>query len=199
MDFLLMSGKDRRAISAAGLSPLHVEPRCLQQFVPRLYPAPFSRAEARNAPRVCSRFVRVRAGACFCARQGTRSEVWSFQISDEKRCIAQKQARPEGLRGKCRHAALRNLARERHCLRPAPCLATFVAATRSATKREQTLALEQGFQAAQQPLQRALVVRQHGQTRRTTLRGAYRVLQKAIDHGSQFVGIDYFPQCTGVA
>src|SRR5690606_14797367 len=81
----------------------------------------------------------------------------------------------------------------------APCLATFVAATRSATKREQTLALEQGFQAAQQPLQRALVVRQHGQTRRTTLRGAYRVLQKAIDHGSQFVGIDYFPQCTGVA
>src|SRR5690606_31123074 len=26
-----------------------------------------------------------------------------------------------------------------HCLRPAPCLATFVAATRSATKREQTL------------------------------------------------------------
>ncbi|WP_312234841.1 hypothetical protein, partial [Stutzerimonas nitrititolerans] len=31
----------------------------------------------------------------------------------EKRRIAQKQARPEGLRGKCRHAALRNLARER--------------------------------------------------------------------------------------
>ena len=113
MDFLLMSGEDRRAISAAGLSPLHVEPLCLQQFVPGLYPAPFSRAEARNAPRVCSRFVRVRAGACFCARQGTRSEVWSFQISDEKRRIAQKQARPEGLRGKCRHAALRNLARER--------------------------------------------------------------------------------------
>src|SRR5690606_5214123 len=62
---------------------------------------------------VCSRFVRVRAGACFCARQGARSEVWSFQMSDEKRRIAQKQARPEGLRGKCRHAALRNLARER--------------------------------------------------------------------------------------
>src|SRR5690606_20273456 len=32
-----------------------------------------------------------------------------FQIHDEKRRIAQKQARPEGLRGKCRHAALRNL------------------------------------------------------------------------------------------
>src|SRR5690606_1970649 len=35
-------------------------------------------------------FRRGRAGACFCARQGTRSEVWSFQISDEKRSIAQK-------------------------------------------------------------------------------------------------------------
>lgn len=46
MDFLLMSGEDRRAISAVGLSPLHVEPLCLQQFVPELYPAPFSRAEA---------------------------------------------------------------------------------------------------------------------------------------------------------
>ena len=34
-----------------------------------------------------------------------------FQMSDEKRRIAQKQARPFGLRGKCRHAALRDLAR----------------------------------------------------------------------------------------
>src|SRR5690606_5984763 len=57
-------------------------------------------------------FHRVRAGACFCARQGTRSVVWSFQISDEERRLAQKQARPFGLRGKCRHAALRDLARE---------------------------------------------------------------------------------------
>src|SRR5690606_21645762 len=64
-------------------------------------------------PRVCSRFVRVRAGACFFSKQGTRSVVWSLQISDEKRRIAQKQARPERLRGKCRHAALRDLARER--------------------------------------------------------------------------------------
>src|SRR5690606_6898894 len=39
-----------KAISAAGLSPLHVEPLCLQQFVPGLYPAPFSRAEARYPP-----------------------------------------------------------------------------------------------------------------------------------------------------
>src|SRR5690606_28430254 len=149
--------------------------------------------------RVCSRFVRVRAGACFCARQGTRSEVWSFQISDEKRRIAQKQARPEGLRGKCRHAALRNLARER----PLPASRALPGdICRSNAECDETgtdLALEQGFQAAQQPLQRALVVRQHGQTRRTALRGAYRVLQKAIDHGGQFVGIDYFPQCTGVA
>src|SRR5690606_16342291 len=57
-------------------------------------------------------FHRVRAGACFCARQGTRSEVWSFQISDEERRLEQKQARPFGLRGKCRHAALRDLTRE---------------------------------------------------------------------------------------
>ena len=35
-----------------------------------------------------------------------------FQMSDEKRRIAQKQARPEGLRSKSRHAALRDLARE---------------------------------------------------------------------------------------
>ncbi len=35
-----------------------------------------------------------------------------FQMNDEKRRIAQKQARPEGLRGKSRHAALRDLARE---------------------------------------------------------------------------------------
>jgi len=41
-----------------------------------------------------------RAGACFCAKQGARSEVWSFQMSDEERGVAQKQARPEGLRGK---------------------------------------------------------------------------------------------------
>src|SRR5690606_14467115 len=113
MDFLLMSGEDRRAISAAGLSPLHVEPLCLQQFVPRLYPAPFSRAEARNAPRVCSRFVRVRAGACFCAMRRFSSLIWNDQTSLLVPCLAQKQARPEGLRGKCRHAALRNLARER--------------------------------------------------------------------------------------
>jgi len=33
-------------------------------------------------------------------------------MSDEKRRIALKQARPFGLRGKCRHAALRDLARE---------------------------------------------------------------------------------------
>src|SRR5690606_39088349 len=89
--------------------------------------------------RVCSRFVCGRAGACFCARQGTRSVVWSFQISDEKRSIAKKQARPEGLRAKWCHAALRDLPRDYHCLRPAPCLAPFGAATRLATKREKTL------------------------------------------------------------
>ncbi|WP_312256398.1 methyltransferase family protein [Stutzerimonas nitrititolerans] len=50
--------------------------------------------------RVCCRFVRGRAGACFCAKQGARSEVWSFQMSDEERSVAQKQARPFGLRGK---------------------------------------------------------------------------------------------------
>jgi len=33
-------------------------------------------------------------------------------MSDEKRSIAQKLARPKGLRGKWRHAALRDLARE---------------------------------------------------------------------------------------
>jgi len=43
------------------------------------------------------------------------------------------------LRGKCRQAALRDLARDRHYLRPAPCLATFGAATRLATKHQQTL------------------------------------------------------------
>jgi len=69
---------------------------------------------------------------------------FGFQISDEKRRIAQKQARPEGLRGKWRQAALRDLARVHHCLRPAPCgtppgLAALGAATRLATKREQTL------------------------------------------------------------
>src|SRR5690606_22424682 len=48
-------------------------------------------------------------------------------------------ARPFGLRGKCRHAALRDLARDDPCLRPAPCLAILAAATRLATKREQTL------------------------------------------------------------
>jgi predicted pyridoxine 5'-phosphate oxidase superfamily flavin-nucleotide-binding protein len=62
--------------------------------------------------RVCSRFVRGRAGARFFARQGTRSEVWLFQMNDEKRSLAKKRARPSGLRGKCRHAALRDLTRE---------------------------------------------------------------------------------------
>src|SRR3990167_606912 len=33
--------------------------------------------------RVCSRFIRGRAGAGFCARQGARSVIWLFQISDE--------------------------------------------------------------------------------------------------------------------
>jgi hypothetical protein len=32
--------------------------------------------------------------------------LWSFQMSVEKRRIAQKQARPYGLRGKYRHALL---------------------------------------------------------------------------------------------
>jgi len=32
--------------------------------------------------------------------QGARSEVWSFQMSNEERSVAQKQARPFGLRGK---------------------------------------------------------------------------------------------------
>ncbi|WP_376780349.1 methyltransferase family protein, partial [Stutzerimonas nitrititolerans] len=39
------------------------------------------------------------------------------------------------------HAALRGLARECHCLRPAPCLALFDAATRLATKGQQTLVI----------------------------------------------------------
>ena len=33
--------------------------------------------------RVCCRFIRGRAGVCFCARQGARSVIWLFQISDE--------------------------------------------------------------------------------------------------------------------
>jgi len=54
------------------------------------------------------------------------------------------RTRPCGLRGKWRHAALRDLAREPHYLRPAPAerrpaMAPFGAATRLATKREQTL------------------------------------------------------------
>src|SRR5690606_2624125 len=55
---------------------------------------------------------RDRAGARFSARQGTRRKVWSFQMSDEKRCIAEKQARPMGLREKSRHAVLWDLAWE---------------------------------------------------------------------------------------
>ncbi|WP_213908459.1 hypothetical protein [Stutzerimonas nitrititolerans] len=39
-------------------------------------------------------------------------------MNDELRRIAQQQARPEGLRGKYRHAALQGLARERPL--PAP-------------------------------------------------------------------------------
>src|SRR5690606_39217021 len=52
---------------------------------------------------VCCCFVRGRAGACFGAKQGARSEVWSFQMSDEERSVAQKQARPLGLRGSRRN------------------------------------------------------------------------------------------------
>jgi len=64
-------------------------------------------------------------------------------MSVEKRSIALKQARPFGLREKSRHAVLEDLAREHHYLRPPPSLARFFAATRLATKRQQTL----GFQA----------------------------------------------------
>src|SRR5262245_9178273 len=49
-----------------------------------------------------------RDGACFCAGQGARRVVWSFQMNDEQRGAAQKQARPSGLRGKWRHASLRD-------------------------------------------------------------------------------------------
>jgi hypothetical protein len=65
-------------------------------------------------------------------------------MSVEKRSIAQKQARPFGLREKSRHAVLEDLARESHFLRPPPGLAKFCAATRLATKRQQTLDLREG-------------------------------------------------------
>jgi hypothetical protein len=60
-------------------------------------------------------------------------------MSVEKRSIALKQARPYGLREKFRYAVLEDLARGDHYLLPPPSLAKFFAATRLATKREQTL------------------------------------------------------------
>jgi len=69
-----------------------------------------------------------------------RHEVWLVQMSVDKRSIALKLARPFGLREKSRHAVLEDLAREHHYLRPPPSLARFFAATRLATKWEQTLA-----------------------------------------------------------
>jgi hypothetical protein len=51
------------------------------------------------------------------------------QMSDEQRCAARNQARPFGLHQKCGHALLPVLPRGRHCLRLAPSLAAFLAAT----------------------------------------------------------------------
>src|SRR5690606_19984143 len=78
--------------------------------------------------------------------RGARHEERSLVIPNERR-ITPRRAKtvpalrvgPPRLRGKYRHAALRDLARECHCLRPAPCLAIFGAATWLATKRQQTL------------------------------------------------------------
>ena len=75
-----------------------------------------------------------RAGACFCAGQGARSVVWLFQMSDEKRSRAQKQARPFGLRDKWRQAALQGLARERPL--PAPCALPGAIWRSNAARRE---------------------------------------------------------------
>ena len=91
-------------------------------------------------------------------------------MSVEKRSIAQKQARPFGLRGKWRHAALRDLARELHYLCPAPAerrpaMAPFGAATRLATKREQTLehALHDVVALDQAVIQRSADMPEHKQ------------------------------------
>ena len=62
-----------------------------------------------------------------------------FQMSDEKRRLAQKQARPFGLREKWPPLSLQDLIREYHYRRPAPNRGPFLAATRFAMKREQTL------------------------------------------------------------
>ncbi|MDP3813616.1 hypothetical protein [Pseudomonas sp.] len=55
-------------------------------------------------------------------------------MSDEKRSSAQKQARPFGLRGKWRQAALQGLARERPL--PAPCALPGVIWRSNAARRE---------------------------------------------------------------
>ncbi|WP_218777052.1 hypothetical protein, partial [Salinicola salarius] len=60
----------------------------------------------------CCRFMHGRAGTSFCAGQGVRNVIWSFQMNDEKCSTVQKPARPFGLRGKWRHAALRDWKRE---------------------------------------------------------------------------------------
>src|SRR5690606_41092835 len=81
--------------------------------------------------------------------RGARHEERSL-VSPNERRITPRRAKtvpalrvgPPRLRGKYRHAALRDLARECHCLRPAPCLAIFGAATWLATKRQQTLAFD---------------------------------------------------------
>lgn len=53
---------------------------------------------------------RGRAGGHLAAVQGARSVVWYHHMSDEQRRNAAKWPRPEGLRPKSRHTALRGLA-----------------------------------------------------------------------------------------
>jgi hypothetical protein len=54
--------------------------------------------------------LRARAGGHSAAMQGARSAVWYHHMSDEQRRSAAEWPRPDGLRPKSRHTALRGLA-----------------------------------------------------------------------------------------
>ena len=46
--------------------------------------------------RACLHYLGRACSASDCANQGARSVIWSFQMSDKQRRVAQSEAEPEG-------------------------------------------------------------------------------------------------------
>ena len=63
----------------------------------------------RKGPRACSHLSHGGDGGPFRRAQGARSAVYPGYMSEEQRGARRNGPRPEGLRSKSRHAALRTL------------------------------------------------------------------------------------------